>query len=87
MTDVAVVGSLHYDILVTGGGRPRKGETVFGTGWAWKCGGKGCNQAMEAARHGAATALVGALGRDGFAEAMLATLTAAGVGCCAIARV
>ncbi len=83
---VAVVGSLHYDILVTGGDRPRKGETVFGKAWAWKCGGKGGNQAIEAARHGAQTAFVGAVGRDGFGEAMLGTLAAAGVDTSGIAR-
>lgn len=89
MTDaeVAVVGSLHYDILVSGGDRPRKGETVCGKSWEWKCGGKGGNQAMEAARHGARTAFVGAVGQDGFADAMIATLTDAGVATDAITRI
>lgn len=85
--DIAVVGSLHYDILVMGGDRPRKGETLFGTGWAWKCGGKGGNQAIEAARHGANTAFVGAVGEDEFGDAMLATLAASGVATDAIARI
>jgi len=85
--EIAVVGSLHYDILVTGGDRPRKGETLFGTGWSWKCGGKGGNQAIEAARHGASAAFVGAVGRDVFGDAMLATLAQAGVSTDAIVRV
>ncbi|MFN4156569.1 MAG: ribokinase [Paracoccaceae bacterium] len=85
--EIAIVGSLHYDILVTGGDRPRKGETVFGTGWTWKCGGKGGNQAIEAARHGASTAFVGAVGQDNFGDAMLATMGAAGVDTSSIARV
>ncbi len=71
---VAAVGSLHYDILVTGADRPRRGETLFGEEWAWKCGGKGGNQAIEAARHGAATAFVGAVGEDDFGEALLIRL-------------
>ena len=71
---VAVVGSLHYDILVTGADRPRPGETLFGEAWAWKCGGKGGNQAIEAARHGAATAFLGAVGSDDFGTALLARL-------------
>ena len=71
---VAVVGSLHYDILITGADRPRQGETLFGDAWAWKCGGKGGNQAIEAARHGAATAFVGAVGSDDFGTALLARL-------------
>ena len=43
---VVVLGSLHYDIMVEGPGRPRKGETVTGTAWYPKCGGKGGNQAV-----------------------------------------
>lgn len=76
---VAVVGSLHYDLLLTGADRPRLGETLFGEAWAWKCGGKGGNQAIEAARHGAATAFVGAVGDDDFGKALLARLGEAGV--------
>jgi ribokinase len=64
---IAVVGSLHYDILVMGDDRPRRGETLIGDSWAWKCGGKGGNQAIEAARHGAAVAFVGAVGKTGSA--------------------
>ena len=71
---VAVVGSLHYDILVSGADRPRRGETLFGEAWAPKCGGKGGNQAIEAARHGAATAIVGAVGEDEFGDALLSRL-------------
>lgn len=76
---VAVVGSLHYDILVTGADRPRKGETLFGDAWAWKSGGKGGNQAVEAARHGAATSFVGAVGQDDFGDALLDSLRLARV--------
>lgn len=76
---IAVVGSLHYDILVTGGDRPRKGETVFASAWEWKCGGKGGNQAIEAARHGAEVAFVGAVGKDSFGDAMIARLRASNV--------
>lgn len=83
MTDrapaVAVVGSLHYDILLTGADRPRRGETLFGEAWSWKCGGKGGNQAIEAARHGAATSFVGAVGEDDFGEALLKRLDEAQV--------
>ena len=71
---VAVVGSLHYDILLTGAGRPRRGETLFGKAWSWKCGGKGGNQAIEAARHGATTAFVGSVGEDDFGKALLMRL-------------
>lgn len=76
---IAVVGSLHYDILVIGDDRPRKGETLFGESWSWKCGGKGGNQAIEAARHGGQVAFIGAVGQDGFGDALLDRLGAAGV--------
>ena len=76
---VAVVGSLHYDILVTGADRPRRGETLLGEAWAWKGGGKGGNQAVEAARHGATTAFVGAVGDDDPGEALLMHLAKAQV--------
>lgn len=87
MTTVCVVGSLHYDILVTGGGRPRKGETLVAEAWAWKCGGKGGNQAIEAARHGASASFVGAVGGDTFGDALLARLVDAGVDISEVERI
>ena len=76
---VIVVGSLHYDIMVDAPGRPRKGETVTGRSWAPKFGGKGGNQAVAARRQGVSTAMVGAVGKDGFGEALLAGLDRAKV--------
>lgn len=77
---IAVVGSLHYDIMVTAPDRPRKGETMFGTAWWPKCGGKGGNQAVEAARAGVHVEMIGAIGRDDFGDALLANLDRAEVG-------
>ena len=77
---VAVVGNLHLDILVSAPDRPRKGETVLGSAWAEKCGGKGGNQAVEAARHGAEVAMIGAVGEDGFGAKLLGNLQASNVG-------
>ena len=79
MSAVIVVGSLHYDIIVDAPGRPRKGETLTGRSWAPKFGGKGGNQAAAASRHGAATAMVGAVGRDAFGSALLEGLDRAKV--------
>ena len=76
---VIVVGSLHYDITVDAPGRPRKGETVTGRSWAPKFGGKGGNQAVAASRQGVSTAMVGAVGKDSFGEALLASLDRAKV--------
>ncbi len=76
---VVVVGSLHYDIMVDAPDRPRKGETVAGYAWRPKFGGKGGNQAVAAARAGAATRMVGAVGVDDFGTFLLGGLDAAGV--------
>ena len=64
--DVAVVGSLHLDIMVKGPHLPGIDETVMGSSWRYKCGGKGSNQAVAAARAGARTAFVGCVGDDDF---------------------
>lgn len=77
---IVVVGSLHYDIMLDAPARPRKGETVTGTRWHPKFGGKGGNQALAAAQAGAQTRFVGAVGQDDFATLMLTTLEAAGIG-------
>jgi len=76
---VIVVGSLHYDIMVDAPDRPRKGETVAGYRWRPKFGGKGGNQAVAAARGGAVTRMVGAVGADDFGTFLLNGLDAAGV--------
>lgn len=77
--DVVVLGSLHLDVMVDAPALPRLGETAVGTGWGFKCGGKGGNQAIEAARQGARTAMVGRVGEDDFGRRLLAHLDAGGV--------
>jgi ribokinase len=76
---VVVAGSLHYDIMVDAPERPRKGETVAGYRWRPKFGGKGGNQAVAAARAGATTRMVGAVGDDDFGAYLVNGLDAAGV--------
>lgn len=76
---VVVVGSLHYDLMVDAPDRPRKGETVTGTRWYPKFGGKGGNQAVAAQHAGADTRFVGALGTDNFADFMLEALNSQGL--------
>ena len=77
---VTVFGSLHYDIAVYGPARPRKGETVTGTAWGPKCGGKGGNQAVSVAKSGGRVEMVGAVGDDDFGQTLLANLVRRGVG-------
>lgn len=55
------------------------GETLAGSSFTTAPGGKGANQALAARRAGAQVALFGVVGRDAFAPAALALLTAAGV--------
>ena len=77
--DVAVVGSLHLDIMTKAPRLPALDETVLGQSWHFKCGGKGGNQAVAAARAGARTAFVGCVGNDDFGSRLLAHLDAAKV--------
>jgi ribokinase len=59
-----VVGSLNADHRVHVARLPTPGETVLASGTAVTAGGKGANQAVAAARAGAPTTLVGAIGDD-----------------------
>lgn len=73
---VIVVGSVNVDLVASGERLPGAGETVTGGTFSRHDGGKGGNQAVAAARLGAATAFVGAVGDDDFgAEAREALAT------------
>lgn len=80
MSQVTVLGSLHYDILVEAPARPRKGETITGTAWRPKLGGKGGNQAVAAARAGATTSMIGNVGDDAFGAELVQNLKRHDVG-------
>ena len=79
MSRVVVVGSLNMDMVMRVPRIPRPGETVHGGRLGRYPGGKGANQAVAAARAGAAVAMVGAVGRDDAGNALLASLAEAGV--------
>lgn len=79
MIEVAVVGSLHLDIMVAAPRLPIRDETLIGTAWSTKCGGKGGNQAVAASRFGARTAFGGQTGADEFGGRLRANLAAAGI--------
>lgn len=75
---IVVFGSVNLDLIVSVPALPAPGETVLGTGFRSEPGGKGANQAVAAARAGAAVAVAGAVGRDAFAAPATALLRAAG---------
>ena len=76
---VIVVGSVNVDLVVTSERLPGPGETVVGGLFARHHGGKGGNQAVAAARLGAPTSFVGAVGGDAFGFEARAALEAEGV--------
>jgi len=76
---ITVLGSINVDIVLKTPHLPAPGETVLCPRYETVAGGKGANQALAAARAGGDVALVGCVGRDGFAEIALQDLRAAGV--------
>ncbi len=66
MNRVVVCGSLNMDVVVQSARRPASGETLLGATVSLLPGGKGLNQAVAAARLGVPTAMLGAVGGDGF---------------------
>ncbi|TDC31303.1 ribokinase [Micromonospora sp. 15K316] len=76
---VVVVGSTNLDLVVTAPQLPRPGETVLGEDFRTVPGGKGANQAVAAARAGAACDFVGAVGDDEFGAQLRASLVGSGV--------
>ncbi len=76
---IVVIGSINLDMITTVGRLPGPSETVRGTGFATAPGGKGANQALAAARAGAAVRMIGAVGKDSLAAEALALLRQGGV--------
>jgi ribokinase len=83
---VVVVGSLNVDVIVHVPELPAPGQTVLGGTLLHAAGGKGANQAVAAARLGAAVRIVGRVGRDGFAAIVLDSLVEASVAVDLVAR-
>ncbi|QRK93352.1 ribokinase [Saccharopolyspora erythraea] len=78
-TTVTVFGSCNMDLVAYVGTAPGRGETVLGREFTTVPGGKGANQALAAAKAGAAVHMIGAVGRDEFGEQIRASLAGSGV--------
>lgn len=77
---ILVVGSLVMDLIVSTGRVPNEGETfIDGISFRTASGGKGANQAVQAARLGADVTMVGKVGNDGFGKEMIASVSDSGV--------
>lgn len=76
---VVVLGGINMDLVTISARFPRPGETVVGSRFLTYPGGKGANQAVAAARMGAATAMVGRVGDDVFGPQLRETLRDSGI--------
>jgi ribokinase len=83
---VVVVGSINVDLVVVVEQLPAAGETVAGGRFAQHGGGKSANQAVAAARLGAAVSLVGAVGADAMGDEAVAALEAEGIDVSGVSR-
>ena len=78
---ILVVGSFVKDLIVSTGKFPESGETVLGCGFQTASGGKGANQAIQAARLGADVTMIGKVGNDTFGNEMITSCAESGIDC------
>lgn len=76
---ILVVGSVNMDLVIQTERFPAQGETRQGKGFSTIPGGKGANQAVAAAKLGAQTKMLGAVGEDAYGEILKEHLASAGV--------
>jgi ribokinase len=76
---VVVLGSVNTDLVLRCAALPVGGQTVNGSDFRRLPGGKGANQAVAAARMGAAVRFIGAVGSDESGRDARANLSAEGI--------
>ncbi len=86
MNHIVVVGSSNTDMVLRCPRLPKPGETVLGGQFAIAGGGKGANQAVAAARLGAAVTFIARVGRDAMGDQAVANYLAEGIDCRFITR-
>lgn len=79
---VAILGVFVADMVHAAHRLPVIGETVIGSGFSVGPGGKGSNQAVAAARAGAAVSFISKIGRDAFGEMASKLYAEEGVSTC-----
>lgn len=84
---LVVLGAINVDLVVSGVGLPKPGETKIGGTFSRHHGGKGGNQAIAAARAGAPVVMLGAVGDDELGAAALDALDVEGVALDRVRRV
>src|SRR5580693_5858711 len=83
---IVIVGSYNQDVSFSVARLPAPGETCLSLGRLDSPGGKGSNQAIQAARCGAATAMIAAIGTDAAGDQALALWAADGIATQHVAR-
>jgi ribokinase len=83
---IVVVGSYNHDVIFSVARLPGPGETCLSLGRLDSPGGKGSNQAIQAARCGAATAMIAAIGSDPAGDQALALWAAEAIATQHVAR-
>lgn len=76
---ITVIGSLNYDILMKQKRLPIIGETYVADSVSYEGGGKGANQAVQCAKLGVPTYLIGKVGKDNFGDILIDKLVEYGV--------
>ena len=79
MKKILVIGSLNVDLVTNVDHMPVVGETIMGSDAVVNAGGKGANQACALGKLGASVTMLGAVGKDSYAEIQKKSLGDAGV--------
>ena len=77
--NILVVGSINIDMICSSPVFPKSGETVIGNEFNTAFGGKGANQAVQAARLGALVSFAGKVGNDTNGKAALENIKNEGI--------